>query len=106
MNAAVTDAEPDDALLELVRANRVTGVVDEVTVKEPVLLAPRGEARYSVALLDYGYKRSIADCLTARGCAVTRLPRQDPGGADTRRRARRRDALQRPRRPARRTLSA
>ena len=78
MNAAVTDAEPDDALLELVRANRVTGVVDEVTVKEPLLLAPRGEARYSVALLDYGYKRSIADCLTARGCAVTLYPARTP----------------------------
>lgn len=78
MNAAVTDTEPDDALLELVRANRVTGVVDEVTVKEPVLLAPRGEARYSVALLDYGYKRSIADCLTARGCAVTLYPARTP----------------------------
>lgn len=78
MNAAVTDAEPDDALLELVRANRVMGVVDEVTVKEPLLLAPRGEARYSVALLDYGYKRSIADCLTARGCAVTLYPARTP----------------------------
>ena len=78
MNAAVTDAEPDDALLELVRANRVTGVVDEVTVKEPLLLAPRGEARYSVVLLDYGYKRSIADCLTARGCAVTLYPARTP----------------------------
>ncbi len=78
MNAAVTDAEPDDALLGLVRANRVTGVVDEVTVKEPLLLAPRGEARYSVALLDYGYKRSIADCLTARGCAVTLYPARTP----------------------------
>ena len=78
MNAAVTDAEPDDALLELVCANRVTGVVDEVTVKEPLLLAPRGEARYSVALLDYGYKRSIADCLTARGCAVTLYPARTP----------------------------
>ena len=78
MNAAVTDAEPDDALLELVRAHRVAGVVDEVTVKEPVLLAPRGEARYSVALLDFGYKRSIADCLTARGCAVTLYPARTP----------------------------
>ena len=35
------NTEPDDALLELVRAHRVSGVVDEVTVKEPVLLAPR-----------------------------------------------------------------
>lgn len=78
MNAAVTNTEPDDALLELVRAHRVSGVVDEVTVKEPVLLAPRGEARHSVALLDFGYKRSIADCLTARGCAVTLYPAKTP----------------------------
>lgn len=78
MNAAVTNTEPDDALLELVRAHRVSGVVDEVTVKEPVLLAPRGEARHSVALLDFGHKRSIADCLTARGCAVTLYPAKTP----------------------------
>lgn len=78
MNAAVTNTEPDDALLEPVRAHRVSGVVDEVTVKEPVLLAPRGEARHSVALLDFGYKRSIADCLTARGCAVTLYPAKTP----------------------------
>lgn len=78
MNAAVTNTEPDDALLELVRAHRVSGVVDEVTVKEPVLLAPRGEARHSVALLDFGYKRSISDCLTARGCAVTLYPAKTP----------------------------
>ena len=78
MNAAVTNTEPDDALLELVRAHRVSGVVDEVTVKEPVLLAPRGEACHSVALLDFGYKRSIADCLTARGCAVTLYPAKTP----------------------------
>lgn len=78
MNAAVTNTEPDDALLELVRAHRVSGVVDEVTVKEPVLLAPRGEARHSVALLDFGYKCSIADCLTARGCAVTLYPAKTP----------------------------
>ena len=78
MNAAVTNTEPVDALLELVRAHRVSGVVDEVTVKEPVLLAPRGEARHSVALLDFGYKRSIADCLTARGCAVTLYPAKTP----------------------------
>ena len=96
MNAAVTNTEPDDALLELVRAHRVSGVVDEVTVKEPVLLAPRGEARHSVALLDFGYKRSIA----VRQSAMLRrhaLSRQDPGRADNSRGSRRRYALQRPR---------
>ena len=31
-----------------------------------------------MALLDYGYKRSIADCLTARGCAVTLYPARTP----------------------------
>lgn len=74
MNAAVTDAEPDEALLERVRAHRVCGVVDEVTVKEPRLLLPEGQPRFSVAMLDFGYKRSIGDCLLEQGCAVTVYP--------------------------------
>ena len=74
MNAAVTDAEPDEALLERVRAHRVCGVVDEVTVKEPRLLLPEGQPRFSVAMLDFGCKRSIGDCLLEQGCAVTVYP--------------------------------
>ncbi len=73
MNAAVTDAPPTQELLELVRSYGVTGVVAATSVKEPVTLACPG-ARHSVALMDYGYKKSIADCLIKRGCAVTVYP--------------------------------
>ena len=73
MNAAVTDAAPTAELLERVRAYTVTGVVDGVSVKEPVHLTCPG-AKYSVALMDYGYKKSIADCLIKRGCSVTVYP--------------------------------
>ena len=55
-------------------AHRVCGVVDEVTVKEPRLLLPEGQPRFSVAMLDFGYKRSIGDCLLEQGCAVTVYP--------------------------------
>ena len=73
MNAAVTDAEPTEELLERVRAYTVAGVVAETSVKEPVRLGDPN-APYSVALMDYGYKKSIADCLIKRGCAVTVYP--------------------------------
>ena len=73
MNAAVTDVPPSPELLQRVRAYAVTGVVDGVSVKSPLQLTAPG-CKYSVALMDYGYKKSIADCLIKRGCAVTVYP--------------------------------
>ena len=73
MNAAVTDGEPTEELLERVRAYSVQGVVAGASVAAPVCL-PCPVARFSVALMDYGYKKSIADCLIKRGCAVTVYP--------------------------------
>ncbi len=73
MNAAVTDCAPTPELLSRVRAYAVTGVVDGVSTAEPLHLHCPG-ARYSVALMDYGYKKSIADCLIKRGCSVTVYP--------------------------------
>ena len=73
MNAAVTDGEPTEELLERVRAYSVQGVVAGASVAAPVCLPCPG-ARFSVALMDYGYKKSIADCLIKRGCAVTVYP--------------------------------
>ena len=73
MNAAVTEEPPTEELLARVRAYAVTGVVDGVSVAEPVQLPCPG-AKHSVALMDYGYKKSIADCLIKRGCAVTVYP--------------------------------
>ena len=73
MNAAVTDAPPTEELLARVRNYNVTGVVAATSVAAPVVLPCPG-AKYSVALMDYGYKKSIADCLIKRGCAVTVYP--------------------------------
>ncbi|HIS97597.1 MAG TPA: carbamoyl phosphate synthase small subunit, partial [Candidatus Scatomorpha pullistercoris] len=78
MNAAVTDVPPDEALLKQVRAYRVTGVVDEVTSKEIVKLEAPRFARWSVALMDYGYKSSIAQTLMRHDCAVTVYPADTP----------------------------
>lgn len=78
MNAAVTDVPPDETLLKQVRAYRVTGVVDEVTSKEIVKLEAPRFARWSVALMDYGYKSSIAQTLMRHDCAVTVYPADTP----------------------------
>ena len=80
MNAAVTDSEPTEALLAEVRAYSVRGVVARSSAASPLELTPPGAA-YSVALMDYGFKKSIADCLTKRGCAVTIYPHDTPAEA-------------------------
>ncbi len=73
MNAAVTDSEPTPGLLEAVRGYAVRGAVAAASVPEPVKLGAPG-GKYSVALMDYGYKKSIAGCLLRRGCSVTVYP--------------------------------
>ena len=77
MNAAVTTDEPTKQLLEAVRAFRAEAHVAAVSAKEELRL-PCAGAKYSVALLDYGYKRSIAEGLIKRGCAVTIYPHDTP----------------------------
>lgn len=78
MNAAVTDTLPDEALLEKVRAYSVRGVVAEVTSSGVLRLEPPKFARRSVALMDYGYKNSIARTLMRHDCAVTIYPADTP----------------------------
>ena len=73
MNAAVTDAPPTPELLEAVRSYAVRGVAAKAGVKAPLRLGCEG-AKFSVALMDYGSKKSIAESLAARGCAVTVYP--------------------------------
>ena len=77
MNAAVTDEPPTQELLDEVRAYVVTGVVAETSVTAPLII-PCESAKRSVALMDYGYKKSIADCLVKRGCSVTVYPHDTP----------------------------
>lgn len=80
MNAAVTPNEPTEGLLERVRAYKVTGAVAAASVGAPVKLERPGAA-FSVALMDYGYKKSIAGELLALGCAVTVYPHGTPAAA-------------------------
>ena len=80
MNAAVTTAEPTPELLERVRGYAVRGAAAEKSVTEPKRFAPEG-ARFSVALMDYGCKKSIITGLMQRGCAVTLYPHDTPAEA-------------------------
>ena len=80
MNAAVTPSEPTAELLERVRAYRVAGRVAAASVSAPVRMERPGAA-FSVALMDYGYKKSIAESLLELGCSVTVYP-HDTGAAE------------------------
>ena len=72
MNATICDEIPAD--LAPVAAYAVTGVVEEVSCKEPSVHPAEGEERFRVSLLDYGAKRNIVRELQKRGCTVTVLP--------------------------------
>ena len=72
MNAAICDEIPAD--LTPVRTYAVTGVVEAVSCKTPVIHPAEGERRFRVSLIDYGAKRNIIRELQKRGCEVTVLP--------------------------------
>ena len=72
MNALICRRVPDD--LSALRAYAVTGAVDLATCAEPSVHPAAGEARYRVALVDYGAKRNIVRELCQRGCEVAVVP--------------------------------
>ncbi len=72
MNALICRRVPDD--LSALRAYAVTGAVDLATCAEPSVHPAAGEARYRVALIDYGAKRNIVRELCRRGCEVAVVP--------------------------------
>lgn len=75
MNAMITCAEhfhmPE--VMEKIRAYKVTGKVAAVTC-DSVKEYPAEDAKYRVALLDLGAKRTLIEGLNAAGCTVVRLP--------------------------------
>ena len=95
MNAAICDEIPAD--LTPVRTYAVTGVVEAVSCKAPVIHPAEGERRFRVSLIDYGARRNIIRELQKRGCDVTVLPAAVSAGWT--------HALQRPRRPGGEYLS-
>ena len=94
LNAVITteEGQPD---WEALKAYRVTQSVENTSEKEVTVRMPQGEAAFSVALLDYGAKESIANSLLARGCKVTIYPYNTPA-EDSFSGPPRRDALQWP----------
>lgn len=73
MNGMITDS-PETVDFEKLRAYRVTGAVQAVSVKEPYTVKPAGEVKKRVALLDFGLKKNIFRELRDRGAQVTVCP--------------------------------
>ena len=72
MNALICDKIPQS--LDDVKTYAVRNAVESVTAAVPETYPAQGEARFSVALIDYGAKKNIVRELQKRGCAVTALP--------------------------------
>ncbi|MBQ9852167.1 MAG: glutamine-hydrolyzing carbamoyl-phosphate synthase small subunit [Ruminiclostridium sp.] len=77
MNAVITteEAKPDP---EALKAFRITRAAETTSTADTKVFSPEGEARYSVAMVDYGSSRTIADRLVLRGCQVTLFPWNTP----------------------------
>ncbi|MDD4700173.1 MAG: carbamoyl phosphate synthase small subunit, partial [Oscillospiraceae bacterium] len=74
MNGAIVTGNYSEAeLMKKIKDYRVSLAVKEVTCESAFVLEPE-KALYNVGLYDFGYKKSIADCLLSRGCLVTVLP--------------------------------
>ena len=65
-------------VLERLRAYRVERAVDRVTRPEPETFSAYGQERFHVAMMDYGVKQHMIECLRRRGCKVTALPASTP----------------------------
>ncbi len=77
MNGMVTCAEHFhmEEVLEKLRAYRVSGTVERVTIREPEHYPGNG---YKIAVYDFGEKRSMTRCLQKRGCDITIYPAHTP----------------------------
>ena len=83
MNAMLTCAQQFDVgqVLEQLRAYKVQDTIQKVTRSAPEEFPAMGEERYRVAMMDYGVKQNMIDCLRRRGCSVTALPASTPAEA-------------------------
>jgi len=76
MNACICGEIPSDP--SALQSYAVTGAVEAVTRKAPMVFPALGEKRFRVTLVDYGAKNNIIRELQKRGCAVTVLPANAP----------------------------
>ena len=61
-------------VLDQLRTYAVKDTVSRVTRDEPEVFPACGEERFHVAMMDYGVKQHMIECLRRRGCRVTALP--------------------------------
>ena len=80
MNGMLTCAEHFNVaqVLEKLKNYRVEGTVAQVTRSEPQVFPAYGEEKHHVAMMDYGVKQHMIECLRRRGCRVTALPASTP----------------------------
>ena len=80
MNGKITCAERFNIneVMEKLAQYRVSGTVERVTRKEPQVYAPTEGLAHRVALMDYGVKQNMVECLRRRGCEVTVFPAHTP----------------------------
>lgn len=76
MNGMITCAETFsiEECLKAIRAYRVEGTVERVTRKKPELYSAVTKQKHRVALMDFGAKQNMIECLRQRGCEVTVFP--------------------------------
>jgi len=72
MNGRISDTPVCD--MQELGAYTLKNAVAAVSAKEKYICKAVGEKKHSVALIDYGTKKSIIDCLCFRGCEVTVYP--------------------------------
>lgn len=80
MNGMITCAEHFNVseIMEKLKAYRVEGTVERVSRKEIEDCPAYGEEKYRVAMMDYGVKQNMIECLRRRGCHVTVFPAATP----------------------------
>ena len=80
MNGMITCAEHFHVqkVMDKLAAYRVSGTVERVTRREKEVFPALGERRLRVALMDYGVKQNMIECLRKRGCEVTVYPAHTP----------------------------
>ena len=83
MNGMITCAEHFNVadVLQKLKEYKVTDTVARVTRKEPEVFPAYGEEKHHVAMMDYGVKQHMIECLRRRGCKVTALPASTPAQA-------------------------
>ena len=80
MNGMLTCAEHFNVaeVMERLRSYEVKDTVRKVTRTQPEVFEAYGEEKHLVAVMDYGVKQNMIECLRRRGCHVTVFPAATP----------------------------